>query len=215
MRLVLLGPPGCGKGTQASQLAEYLNVPTVSTGDLFRAAVHEGTDLGRQAAEFMNRGELVPDCLTEGILKERIRKEDCARGFLLDGFPRTLGQAESLKEMLGGMSFVLDAVVDIRLGDDVIVARLCERRVCEKCGKTYHLVASPPKTAGLCDECGGALIQRTDDKPETIRHRLEVYRQQTEPLIAYYQQQDLLKTVDGNGGIDEIQFQIRQTLRSS
>lgn len=214
MRLILLGPPGCGKGTQAAVLAEYLKIPTVSTGEMFRAAVHHGAELGQRAAEFMNRGELVPDELTVGILEERISQKDCLQGFLLDGFPRTLGQAEALRGILQDMSIALDAVVDIALDDEVVIGRLCDRRVCADCGKTYHLVASPPKSEGVCDECGGQVIQRSDDRPDTVRNRLEVYRTQTEPLIGYYRRQGLLKDVDGHGGMDEVQSRIREVLVS-
>ncbi|NCO32792.1 MAG: adenylate kinase [Armatimonadetes bacterium CG2_30_59_28] len=212
MRLVLLGPPGCGKGTQAVRLAEYLGIPAVSTGEIFREAAMRGTALGREASGYMNRGELVPDELTIGILRERIQQKDCAEGSLLDGFPRTLPQAEALKMLLSGMGKSLGAAVNIDLDNETIVERLSQRRVCDGCGKTFHLVASPPPVDGRCDACGGRVIQRLDDEPGTILRRLEVYREQTAPLIEHYRGESLLKTVDGHGSVEEIQSRIRAVL---
>ena len=204
MRVVLLGPPGCGKGTQAARLAARLGVPAVATGDMFRAAVQQGTPLGNEVAQYMKGGELVPDGLTISVLRERIQQPDCAHGYILDGFPRTLPQAEGLKKLLQEEGTQLDAVVNIRLDDEAIVKRLSERRVCRECGKIYHLTTSPPAVEGQCDQCKGPLMRRADDEPETIRRRLAVYREQTAPLIEFYRNESLLRTVDGEGDMEEV-----------
>lgn len=200
MRIILLGPPGAGKGTQAAMLVKELEVPHISTGDIFRAAIKEGTELGRKAKEYMDQGQLVPDEIVIGIVKERLTQADCKKGFILDGFPRTVPQADALQEALKNLGMDLDAVVNLTVGEDELVARLCGRRVCKKCGATYHVQFSPAKIQGTCDLCGGELYQRDDDKEETIRKRLEVYTNQTTPLIQYYEgKKGLLETIQGDG----------------
>ena len=184
MRLILLGPPGAGKGTQAKRLASGLGAPQISTGDILRQAVSDGTELGRKAKSFMDRGALVPDEVVIGIIEERLRRHDCARGYILDGFPRTLPQAEALLRTLTSIQASLDRVLSIEVPEEELVKRLAGRRVCRACGYMYHVKTNPARQAGVCDKCGGSLYQRDDDKEETIRHRLRVYREQTEPLIA-------------------------------
>jgi adenylate kinase len=205
MRVVFLGPPGAGKGTQAERLAAALGVPRVATGDIFRQAVREGTPLGRQAKEYMDRGALVPDDVTVGIVRERLAQPDCAAGFVLDGFPRTLPQAEALDRILGELGRPVQHAVLLTVPDEEIVRRAAGRRVCPRCGATYHLVSSPPRVDERCDACGEALVLRDDDREETVRSRLEVYRRQTEPLAAYYRQRGLLRPVDGTGPIDAVE----------
>jgi adenylate kinase len=197
MRLILLGAPGAGKGTQAVTLSEKLNIPHISTGDIFRSNIKNGTPLGRMAKEYIDKGGLVPDEVTIGIVKDRLLNDDCKKGFILDGFPRTIPQAESLDKVLEEMDAFIDYAVDIYVSDEEIVKRLSGRRVCPECGKTYHLVSGPPRTSGICDVCGAALIQRDDDKEETVLKRLKTYHDQTEPLIGYYKKKGKLLTVDG------------------
>lgn len=199
MRIILLGPPGAGKGTQAAMLVKEFTVPHISTGDIFRAAIKEGTELGRKAKEYMDQGQLVPDEIVIGIVKERLAQTDCEKGFILDGFPRTVPQADALQEALKSLGMELNAVVNLAVSEDDLVTRLSGRRVCKNCGATYHLQFSPAKSAGVCDTCGGELYQRDDDKEETIRKRLEVYNNQTAPLIDYYQGTGLLETIQGDG----------------
>jgi len=199
MRMVLLGPPGAGKGTQAAMLVKEFQVPHISTGDIFRAAIKEGTELGRKAKEYMDQGQLVPDEIVIGIVKERLAQEDCRKGFILDGFPRTVPQADALQEALRSLGMELNAVVNLVVSEDELVTRLSGRRVCKNCGATYHLQFSPSKAPGVCDACSGDLYQRDDDKEETIRKRLEVYNNQTSPLINYYEKTGLLKTIGGDG----------------
>jgi adenylate kinase len=212
MRLILLGPPGAGKGTQAKVLMSRLGVPQVSTGDILRQAVADGTDLGRKAKSFMDRGALVPDEVVIGIIEERLRRPDCSGGYILDGFPRTLAQAEALSRALTSLSATLDRVLSVEVPEDDLVKRLAGRRVCRGCGHMFHVDTHPPKQSGICDKCGNALYQRDDDKEETIRHRLRVYREQTEPLIAYYDKMRLLRRTDGRGTIEEISQRIHRAL---
>lgn len=192
MNLILLGAPGAGKGTQAEIICAKLNIPSISTGNILRAAVKEGTEMGLKAKSFMDAGALVPDEVIIGILKERLAQADCANGFILDGVPRTIAQAEAIETM----GIRIDKVLELQVEDSVIVERMSGRRVCEHCGASYHLVAVPPKTPGVCDKCGGKLIQRHDDEPETVKARLEVYHRETEPLKAFYAQRGLLKSVE-------------------
>jgi len=204
MRLILLGGPGSGKGTQGAVISERYSIPEVSTGDLFRKHVAEKTPLGQKADDYMKKGQLVPDELVLSMVEERLDQSDCANGYLLDGFPRTLAQAASLKKMLAKRGTALDHVVLIDVLDEAIVARLSARRTCSSCGTIYNLNLSPPKKAGVCDKCGGKLTQREDDMPETIRQRLRIYHQATEPLIAYYRKEGLVRQVDGSKSPQEV-----------
>lgn len=204
MRLILLGPPGSGKGTQANLLQEKFGIPKISTGDILRAAVKEGSELGQQARVYMDQGQLVPDEIVVGLIKERIQEPDCANGYILDGFPRTIVQAEKLEEMLETMGQEIDAVVDLEVAQDELLVRLAGRRTCKQCGAMYHQTAHPPKVAGVCDECGGELYQREDDNEETILKRLSVYKQQTAPLKEFYEKQGKLRHAPGRGSVDEI-----------
>ena len=198
MKLILLGAPGAGKGTQADILKKKLNVPTISTGNILRAAVKNGTPTGLRAKEYMDAGRLVPDEVIIGIIQERLQESDCANGYILDGVPRTIAQAEAMEK--AGINF--DAVVSIEVADEVIMERMSGRRVCESCGASYHLVAVPPKVAGVCDSCGGKLVQRKDDAPETVKDRLEVYHKETEPLKDFYAQRGLLKSVENQPSVE-------------
>ena len=204
MRLILLGPPGAGKGTQAKRLIERYGIPQISTGDILRAAVREGTELGKTAKQYMDAGKLVPDEVVIGIIEERLKEPDCAKGYILDGFPRTVAQADALTEVLARMGQSIDHVVSIEVPDEELVERLTGRRTCRNCGAMYHVKFSPPKKPGVCDKCGGELFQRDDDKEETIRARLKVSQDQTAPLIAYYEKAGLLRRVSGVGTVDEI-----------
>ncbi len=199
MRLMLLGPPGAGKGTVAKKLVEKYGIPQLSTGDLLRAAVSEGTELGRKAKTYMDAGGLVPDTVVIGLIEERLKQDDCRTGFILDGFPRTLPQAEALSSITA-----LDAVVNLEVGDEEVVVRLSGRRVCKQCGAIYHVRNIPPAVEGKCDRCNGELFQRDDDREEAIRNRLGVYRQQTLPLIDYYREAGTLHNVDGSAGVDNV-----------
>lgn len=198
MKLILLGAPGAGKGTQAEMLTEKLSIPAISTGNMLRDAINHGTELGKKAKSYMDDGNLVPDDLILGIVKERVSQSDCANGFILDGVPRTLAQADAL-EALG---VKIDYVVSVEVDDDVIEKRMTGRRVCGKCGASYHVEANPPKQEGICDLCGGGLTIRKDDVPETVRHRLEVYHATTEALKGYYEKLDRLRIVNGNQSIE-------------
>ena len=198
MKLILLGAPGAGKGTQAEILSAKLKIPTISTGNILRAAVKEGTPIGLEAKRYMDAGQLVPDSVIIGIVAQRLEQPDCAGGFILDGVPRTIGQAEALDA--AGVTF--DHVLSIEISDEEIEERMEGRRVCQSCGAPYHVKAKPPKREGVCDSCGGPLIQRDDDKPETVRHRLEVYHQETEPLKDYYQAKGILVPVDNQDTIE-------------
>jgi len=212
MRLILLGAPGAGKGTQAKLLTGRLGIPQVSTGDILRQAVAHGTELGREAKSFMDRGALVPDEVVIGIIEERLRKPDCARGYILDGFPRTLLQAEALSGVLTSLHASMDRVLSVEVPEEDLVKRLTGRRVCRGCGNMYHVDTSPPRTAGRCDTCGDSLYQRDDDKEETIRHRLRVYKEQTQPLVTYYEGLGLLERIDGQGTVEEISQRVHRAL---
>jgi adenylate kinase len=204
MRLVLLGPPGAGKGTQASAIVEKYNIPHISTGDIFRANIKEGTALGQEAKAYMDKGLLVPDELVVSIVKDRLLKDDCTEGFLLDGFPRTVGQAEALDSELDKMGIKLDRVININADPEILIERAVGRRICRECGATYHVKYNPPKVEGVCDKDGGELYQRDDDTEETVTTRINVYMEQTEPLIDYYKNQGLLLDVDGTKTIEEV-----------
>jgi len=204
VRLVFLGAPGAGKGTQAKKLVEKYGIPQISTGDLLRAAVAQGTPLGKEAKSYMDRGELVPDQVVLGMVKERISQDDCKKGFILDGFPRNVAQAEALDKMLAEMNIPLDLALNVDVPFEDLMKRLTGRRTCKSCGQMYNIYYSPSKVEGKCDKCGGELFQRDDDKEETIKKRLDVYRAQTEPLIDYYSKKGILKNVSGTGSIDEI-----------
>jgi len=212
MRLILLGAPGAGKGTQAAVLVEKFNIPHVSTGDIFRSNIKNGTELGKKAKEYIDRGALVPDEITVGIVKDRIGQPDCEKGFILDGFPRTIPQAEYLEEALKSMGVELDYVIDIHVPDSEIIKRLSGRRVCPVCGKSYHIVYNPPKQEGICDGCGSAVIQREDDREETVINRLKAYHEQTEPLIEYYREKGKLLAVKGCENIQDTTREILKAL---
>ena len=198
MKMILLGAPGAGKGTQAERLCKVLEIPTISTGNILRAAVKNGTPTGLKAKAFMDAGKLVPDEVIIGIITERLAEDDCKNGYILDGVPRTIAQAEAMEK--AGINF--DAVVSIEVADEVIMERMSGRRVCESCGASYHLVAAPPKVAGVCDSCGGKLVQRKDDAPETVKDRLAVYHKETEPLKDFYAQRGLLKSVENQPSVE-------------
>ncbi|MDQ4007396.1 MAG: adenylate kinase [Actinomycetota bacterium] len=204
MRLVLVGPPGAGKGTQAKYLAKHFGIPQISTGDIFRANVVERTELGQEAKRYMDAGDLVPDEVTIAMVKGRLGEDDAASGFLLDGFPRTEPQAEALRDMLEQMGTPLDGVLELRVDDDEVVRRLSGRRTCRKCGHVWHLEFDPPRKAGVCDLCEGQLFQRDDDLPETIRRRLDVYAEQTAPLVDFYKDAGLLVTIEAVGPVDGV-----------
>ena len=208
MKLILLGAPGAGKGTQADILCKELDIPTISTGNILRAAIKNGTPTGMKAKAFMDEGKLVPDEVIIGIITERVAEDDCKNGYILDGVPRTIAQAESLEKA----GIVFDDVISIEISDEVIMERMSGRRVCEHCGASYHLVAVPPKQEGICDKCGGKLIQRHDDEPETVKHRLEVYHQETEPLKDFYAKRGLLKSVENQPTVAETSEAILRAL---
>ena len=208
MKLIMLGAPGAGKGTQAAILSERLGIPTISTGNILRAAVKNGTPVGLQAKSYMDAGKLVPDEVIIGIIAERLAENDCQGGFILDGVPRTIAQAEALEQ--AGVRF--DRVLDIEVPDQEIMRRMTGRRACTACGATYHVEAAPPKTEGVCDACGGALVQRDDDKPETVQSRLDVYHSQTEPLKDFYAQRGVLKTVENQPTIEATAKAVADTL---
>lgn len=214
MKLILLGPPGAGKGTQAKMLIEHYGVPQISTGDILRGAVKEGSPMGVKAKSFMDAGALVPDEVVVGIVEERLRKPDCDNGFILDGFPRTVPQADALAKTLDAMGKNLDAVVSLEVDIEALVARLAGRRTCEACGAGYHVDYEPPAVEGVCDKCGGKLIQREDDKEATIRNRMAVYNEQTAPLVDYYRKAGLLMTVDGMLPINEVSAEILSSLKA-
>jgi adenylate kinase len=215
MKLILLGPPGAGKGTQAKMLMDHFDIPQISTGDILRAAVKMGTPMGLKAKECMDAGELVPDEVVVGIVNERLQQPDCTAGFILDGFPRTVPQADALGANLVDLDKCLDAVVSLSVDVEALVIRLTGRRTCRDCGRGYHVSFDPPAVAGICDACSGELIQRDDDQESTIRKRLDVYQEQTMPLIEYYRTAGLLKELDGMQAIDVVQRQILDLLQVS
>lgn len=204
MNIVLMGLPGAGKGTQADKIVEKYEIPHISTGDMFRAAIAEGTELGVKAKSFMDQGALVPDEVTIGIVRERLSKSDCDNGFLLDGFPRTVPQAEALDALLSEMERKIEHVLNIKVEKDELIARLTGRRICKACGTSYHLQFNPPKVDGKCDKDGGELYQRADDNPETVTNRLEVNMNQTAPLLAYYDDKGVLTNIDGQKDINDV-----------
>lgn len=213
MRLVLVGPPGAGKGTQAQYIAQARSIPAISTGDIFRVNVSQGTELGRLAKTYMDAGDLVPDEVTIEMVRNRLAEDDAAKGFLLDGFPRNVPQAETLEVMLAGMDTALDVVLELVVDDDEVVRRLSGRRTCRRCGHIWHVDFDPPTMEGVCDLCGGALFQRDDDKPATIRHRLEVYAAQTAPLVAFYAARGILLGIDATGPVDDVTDRALEALR--
>ncbi|TXC85621.1 adenylate kinase [Metabacillus litoralis] len=212
MNLVLMGLPGAGKGTQAERIVEKYNIPHISTGDMFRAAMKEETELGLQAKSFIDKGELVPDEVTIGIVRERLGKNDCQKGFLLDGFPRTVAQADALEAILADLNRKIDYVINIEVNKDILMERLTGRRICKQCGATYHLVFNPPAVEGTCDKCGGELYQRADDNEETVANRLEVNLQQTQPLLDFYNQKGYLKNINGEQDINKVFVDVDQLL---
>ncbi|MEW4412653.1 adenylate kinase [Clostridium sp. AN503] len=204
MKIIMLGAPGAGKGTQAKKIAEKYGIPHISTGDIFRANIKGGTELGMKAKSYMDQGQLVPDDVTIGMLLDRISEADCANGYVLDGFPRTIPQAESLTKALSDRGEKMDYAIDVDVPDEAIVTRMAGRRACLKCGATYHIVYNAPKTEGVCDVCGEKLVLRDDDKPETVQKRLTVYHDQTQPLIEYYKEAGILATVDGTKDLNKV-----------
>lgn len=215
MKLILLGPPGAGKGTQAKMLMDNFGVPQISTGDILRAAVKEGTPMGVKAKAFMDAGQLVPDEVVVGIVRERLQKNDCEKGFILDGFPRTVPQADALREALSALGRTLDSVVSLDVDVEALVERLTGRRVCRSCGRGFHVKFDSPRIAGRCDFCGGELQQRDDDQEATIRQRLDVYVAQTSPLVEYYRKSGLLTVVDGMQEMKVVQEQILKNVSGS
>jgi adenylate kinase len=211
MRLILLGPPGSGKGTQASLLSEKYDIPSISTGDILRQSIEAQEELGLKAKKYMNEGALAPDELIIEIVKSRLIKPDCERGFILDGFPRTVAQAEALDSLLNSLGYSLCAVINIDVKDEVVIERLSGRRMCRRCNRIYHIVYLPSKVTGICDDCDGILYQRDDDKPEAIKKRLQVYMIQTTPLICYYQEKGKLIFINGDREVKEIHEEIVQT----
>ena len=204
MKIIMLGAPGAGKGTQAKRIAKKYNIPHISTGDIFRANIKEKTELGNKAKEYMDKGELVPDDITIGMLLDRIHKDDCKDGFVLDGFPRTIPQAKSLTKALSELGEKIDYAINIDVPDESIITRMGGRRACLSCGATYHIVYSAPKTENVCDTCGNELVIRDEDKPETVKKRLEIYHDQTQPLIDYYDNEKILTSVDGTKDMEEV-----------
>jgi len=215
MKLILLGPPGAGKGTQAKMLTEEYSIPQISTGDILRAAVKDGTAMGLKAKEYMNAGGLVPDEVVVGIVRDRLQEADCKNGFILDGFPRTVAQADALQDSLQEMNKELDRVISLEVDAEALVARLTGRRTCKQCGRGYHVSFDPSRQADVCDICGGLLIQRDDDQEETIRKRLQVYAEQTSPLISYYRETGLLLELDGMLPISQVQEKMLSLIQVS
>lgn len=213
MNLVLMGLPGAGKGTQAERIVEQYGIPHISTGDMFRSAMKEGTELGMKAKSFMDKGELVPDEVTIGIVRERLSKPDCQKGFLLDGFPRTVPQAQALEHLLVDLNKKIDYCININVDKSILMERLTGRRICKECGSTYHLVFNPPTKEGVCDRCGGELYQRADDNVETVQNRLDVNIKQQQPLLAFYEKKGYLRTINGQQDIHMVFHAIEQLLR--
>lgn len=212
MNLVLMGLPGAGKGTQAERIVEKYDIPHISTGDMFRAAIKDGTELGLQAKSFMDKGELVPDEVTIGIVRERLSKDDCKKGFLLDGFPRTVAQAEALENILADLDRRINYVINIQVDKDILMERLTGRRICKNCGATYHLVFNPPAEEGKCDRCGGELYQRADDNEETVQNRLDVNLKQTQPLLDFYEDKGYVRNIDGQQDINKVFVDVDELL---
>ncbi len=212
MKIIMLGAPGAGKGTQAKQIADTYKIPHISTGDIFRANIKNNTPLGQKAKEYMDAGNLVPDELTCDLVMDRIAQDDCVNGFVLDGFPRTIPQAEALTNALNAKGEAMEFAINVDVPDESIVTRMSGRRACLACGATYHIVAIPPKKEGICDVCGAELVIRDDDKPETVQNRLNVYHEQTQPLIDYYEKAGILKTVDGTQPMDKVFADIQSIL---
>lgn len=214
MYILLMGPPGAGKGTQAERLIDKYNIPHISTGDMFRAAVSQGTELGKEAKRYMDAGGLVPDVVTIGIVREGLSKPECANGFMLDGFPRTEEQAVALDGILEELGIKLTGVININVPDSELVGRVTGRRICKNCGATFHVSFNPTKVEGVCDKCSGALYQRNDDKEETVKNRLQAYHAQTEPLIEYYKKQGVYTEIDGLQAIDKVFADVVAALES-
>jgi adenylate kinase len=215
MKLILLGPPGAGKGTQAKMLTEKFSIPQISTGDILRAAVKDGTPMGQKAKAFMDAGGLVPDEVVVGIVRDRLQQTDCNKGFILDGFPRTVAQADALQASLQAMGKDLDRVISLKVDAEALIERLTGRRTCRNCGRGYHVIFDPSLQAGVCDACGGELFQRDDDQEETIRRRLQVYAEQTAPLISYYRGTGVLMELDGMQPIPQVQEKMLSLLQAS
>ena len=213
MKIIMLGAPGAGKGSQASRIAKEYQLPHISTGDIFRANLKEETELGKRAKSFMDKGELVPDDITIAMLLDRIHKEDCKNGYILDGFPRTIPQAEALKEALAKKDEKIDLALDVEASDELIIKRMAGRRTCPACGAIYHIVTLPPKTEGICDRCGADLIQRKDDNEETVKNRLKIYHEVTEPLISYYKKEGILEEIDGAEELDKVFEKVKTIIR--
>jgi len=212
MKIIILGAPGAGKGSQASRIAKEYQLPHISTGDIFRANLKEETELGKRAKSFMDKGELVPDDITIAMLLDRIHKEDCKNGYILDGFPRTIPQAEALKEALAKKDEKIDLALDVEASDELIIKRMDGRRTCPACGAIYHIVTLPPKTEGICDRCGADLIQRKDDNEETVKNRLKIYHEVTEPLISYYKKEGILEEIDGAEELDKVFEKVKRII---
>lgn len=212
MKIIMLGAPGAGKGTQAKKIAEKYAIPHISTGDIFRANIKNGTELGQKAKTYMDQGLLVPDELVVDLVVDRVKQEDCANGYVLDGFPRTIPQAEALDKALAGLGQKVDYAINVEVPDENIINRMSGRRACVDCGATYHIVYAPAKTEDICDKCGGSLILRDDDKPETVKKRLDVYHTQTQPLIDYYKEAGILREADGTIDIEDVFAEIVKIL---
>ena len=215
MNIILLGPPGSGKGTQAAKISEMYDIPAISTGDMLRESIAAGTELGRQAESFMSIGELVPDEVVINIVRERLKEKDCEKGVILDGFPRSIHQAEELDNILEEMGKRIDVVLNISVEDEEIIRRLSRRRVCSRCHNVYHLDFKPTEKQGVCDACGADVVQRADDNEDTVKHRLEVYRKQSEPLIGYYLKRDVMKDVPGDEPIDKVMETVSHMIEAS
>ncbi|AET57532.1 adenylate kinase [Paenibacillus terrae] len=213
MNILIMGPPGAGKGTQADVIVKEFGIPHISTGDAFRLAMKQGTPIGIKAKEYIDKGELVPDDVTIGIVEERLQQPDCKKGFLLDGFPRTLAQAEALDQILGRLNTKLDDVINLKVDRDKLLVRITGRRVCKTCGSSYHVVFNPPKVEGICDKDGGELYQRPDDNEDSVRTRLDEYSNKTAPLLTFYENQNLLRHIDGEQDIDVVSQNIVSLLR--